>query len=448
MSQLAPTETQNIIRDLGDGLILRRARADDAEQIITLNKEIFAQRAADYVGHFLRDDWHICRTKDFTVVEDTSTGVLISSLCLIAQTWSYDGIEFPVGQPEFVLTRPEYRRRGLIRAQIEAVHEWSEQRGDLVQVITGIPYYYRQFGYEMGLEFGGWRAGSKAYAPKLKEGETEPFLVRPATEDDLPFITATAAYGQRRYLVSNTYSVEDWRYILSGWSEDEPMRNLLSIITTPDGEPVGFLEHQSWLRNDHQVVVPAYELKEVVSWLAVTPSVIRYLCAVGEELAAKSGQEFATFNFWLGPAHPVYEVAPTLLSRRWDPYAFYVRVPDLPRFIRHIAPVLEQRLAESIAVGHTGELRLSFYRSGLRLAFEQGKLVTAESWMPQPRPGDRGMAGFPDLTFLQLLFGYRTIEEMRYFYADCWYDGDEVGVLLNILFPRRVSQGVTWASDD
>ncbi|HKD74330.1 MAG TPA: GNAT family N-acetyltransferase, partial [Ktedonobacterales bacterium] len=340
MSQIAPTETQDIIRDLGDGLILRRATAADVEPLIALNKEIFGQRAPDFVRHFLSGDWPICTMKDFTVVEDTNAGAIVSSLCLIAQTWSYDGIEFGVGQPEFVLTRPEYRRRGLIRAQMEVVHEWSEQHGDFVQVITGIPYYYRQFGYEMGLAFGGFRVGSKAYVEKLKEGEAEPFLVRPATEDDLPFITATAAYGQHRYLVSNSFSIDDWRYILSGWSDEEPMRDLLRVITTPAGESVGFLAHHSWLRGVHQIAATAYELKAGVSWLAVTPGVIRYLCAFGEELGAKSQQECATFNFWLGPAHPVYEVAPTLLSRKWDPYAFYVRVPDLPRFVHHIAPEL------------------------------------------------------------------------------------------------------------
>ena len=37
------------------------------------------------------------------------------------QTWTYGGVPFEVGRPELVATHPDYRRRGLVRAQFEAV---------------------------------------------------------------------------------------------------------------------------------------------------------------------------------------------------------------------------------------------------------------------------------------------------------------------------------------
>ena len=40
----------------------------------------------------------------------------------------------------------------LSRIQFEEVHKWSAERGETVQAITGIPFYYRQFGYEMALD--------------------------------------------------------------------------------------------------------------------------------------------------------------------------------------------------------------------------------------------------------------------------------------------------------
>src|SRR3712207_8258859 len=51
-----------------------------------------------------------------------------------------------------------------------------------------LPIYYRQFEYEMALELGGGRTGYLPHMPKLKEGETEPYHIRPATEADLPFM--------------------------------------------------------------------------------------------------------------------------------------------------------------------------------------------------------------------------------------------------------------------
>ncbi len=49
---------------------------------------------------------------DFTIVEDTQTGEIVSSCCLISQTWAYEGIPFKVGRPELVGTKKDYRRKG------------------------------------------------------------------------------------------------------------------------------------------------------------------------------------------------------------------------------------------------------------------------------------------------------------------------------------------------
>ena len=63
--------------------------------------------------------------------------------------------------------------------------------------------------------------------------------------------------------------------------------------------------------------------------------------------------------------------------------------------------------------------------------------MTIESWMPCHE--DQGNAAFPDLSFLQLVFGYRSFEELEQSYADCSYKDDERRVLLNTLFPKKAS---------
>jgi hypothetical protein len=171
--------------------------------------------------------------------------------------------------------------------------------------------------------------------------------------------------------------------------------------------------------------------------VAVTPSVIRYLHTVGEAYATRDQGGFGAFGFWLGRTHPVYEAIPNRLPHTRPLYAWYLRVPDLPGFIRHVAPALERRLATSVVAGYTGEVKLSFYRSGLRLVFQQGSLRASEAW--QPTPSERGTAAFPDLTFLQLVFGYRTLEELRYAFADCWVEHDDTQAVLEALFPRQDS---------
>ena len=90
---------------------------------------------------------------DFAVVEDTSRPArpIVACTCYWNQRWSYGGIAFGLGRPEYVATLPEYRNRGLIRMLFEMIHARSADRGDSVQAITGIRYYYRQFGYEYAL---------------------------------------------------------------------------------------------------------------------------------------------------------------------------------------------------------------------------------------------------------------------------------------------------------
>jgi hypothetical protein len=67
---------------------------------------------------------------------------------------------------------------------------------------------------------------------------------------------------------------------------------------------------------------------------------------------------------------------------------------------------------------------------GFKLNIEQGK-ITAELWTPE----DDARAMFAPYTFLQLLFGRRTLSDLRYMYPDCWA-GDEAAAIFEALFPR------------
>lgn len=440
-----------ILRDLGDGLILRRATLNDSQDLVAFNARIHSEaedgRPNDYVGAWTRDLVEIPHPTfsvgDFTIVEDTHKGEIVSSMNLISQTWSYSGVEFKVGRPELVGTHPDYRKRGLVRAQFEVIHQWSAERGELLQAITGIPYYYRLFGYEMALNLGGGRAGYKPLVPKLKEGETEPYYLRPATEGDLAFIADLYQQGCWRSLVSCLRDGATWRYELLGRSKDNVNRSDLCVIETPDGETVGFLAHPPYTWGA-MMAATAYELTPGVSWAAVTPSAIRYLQKIYEVLLPEEGEkdEFGAFGFWLGTEHPVYQVIADKLPRVRQPYAWYLRVPDLPAFLHIIIPVLEDRLAVSPMSGHSGELKISFYSSGVRLVFEAGQIKNVESWNPTPQ-GHSGDAAFPDLTFLQLVFGYRSLEELHYAFVDCFAGHDTARALLNSLFPKQPSN--VWA---
>ena len=74
----------------------------------------------------------------------------------------------------------------------------------------------------------------------------------------------------------------------------------------------------------------------------------------------------------------------------------------------------------------------------MRLAFADGKL-TAESWR-RPIAGERQHATFPPLVFLQLLFGHRSLDELRYAFPDIRVGRGEIAGLLEALFPKPTSR--------
>jgi hypothetical protein len=174
-----------------------------------------------------------------------------------------------------------------------------------------------------------------------------------------------------------------------------------------------------------------------VRWATVTPSVLRYLGRRGQEYAERDKKdEFGAFMLGLGTAHPVYDIIEGQIPSKPRPYCFYIRVPDIPAFLRQIAPVLESRLVGSAFQGHTGELKINSYRSAFRIAFTEGKL-TAEPYTPAHQ--EDGDLFFPNLTFLHLLFAHRELEEIMHIYTDCYARNDEASALAKTLFPRRDS---------
>jgi hypothetical protein len=440
--------SKNIIQELDGGLILRRSSFEDREALAKFNGTIHADPGEDFSEHAANDVRILLSGQhptfnggDFTIVEDPKTGQIVSSLCLIDQTWSYDGIEFEVGRPELVGTHQDYRRRGLVRQQFETVHQWSAERGQKLQAITGIPWYYRQFGYEMAVNLGGSRRGYLPNIPALEEDQQEPYRFRPVQEEDIPFVTKLYNHGRKRQLLSCVRNEKTWYYELIFRPQQVDQHFDMQIIENLMGQSVGYLLLRRGIFGG-QLFLQGFEMMEGLSWFEAAHCVLRKLEQIGKDYAQikstpEKPVEMNVLVFNLGEDHPVYHVIPHRIPLKYDPYAFYIRVPDLPDFLTLISPVLEERLAQSYMAGHNGELKLNFFTSGVSLNFERGKLIDVQAW---ENPGfEKSSANFPNLTFLQLLFGYRDVQQLEDAYADLYFRQEDAKILLNSLFPRKPS---------
>jgi hypothetical protein len=439
------TASTGIIEDLGDGLVIRHAQMADREPLADLNavadgpvghpNEDLRQRTLEMVS----SDNPVVGLHYLMLVEDLKTGRLVSSLCLLPHTWSFDGVEFEVGRIESVNTAHEYRNRGLIRKQLNVVHNWSRARGDHVNVIFGMPYFYRQFGYEMALELGGSR--KMAIDALEKIDDTGSYIVRNAGEQDLEFITRTYEASRSRYLIANRYGIEQWRDRL--FTQRGSRKS--AIVETPAGEPVGFLVYDGKVQ-DHSLSVYMFEADSRVSSSELSRYVLNYLEHEGwRHVSAQepnSPSSRRTVEWILGTNHLIYGSMGDMLHAGRSQSVSYVRVADLPGFILHIASPLNRRIAESVAAGYSGDINLSFYTGGLTMRFEEGKLVSAAPWGPSIETGwsDEGWnARFPGLTFLQLLFGFRSVDDLLHAFPDASIDSSSTREVLNALFPTKPS---------
>ncbi len=433
-------------RDVGDGLRLRSATVADGEPLAAFNSmvhggppEIPDVQAAIWTRDLLRGDHPTSPVSDHAIVEEIETGRIVSSCLLISQRWTYGGIPFEVGRPELVGTDPDYRGRGLIGRLLDVIHRRSEERGQVMQALTGIPNFYRRFGYEPALIVSPPRTGYPTSIDELPEDAEEPVRFRPVTEDDLPFVVEMYERSTRRSLVATVRDEALWRY---EWTARDPGSDYvhdLQVIQTPDGVRIGLIAHLKQLRGG-ALYANLVELGEGVAWTDVTGPVLRFLRSAGEAIAARAGERLRSVGFDLPWTHPFLRLASSQLSPERRAFSWDVRVPDLAAFVRHVAPVLERRLAASDFAGYTGDLPITFYRSGLRLGFAGGRLVSIEPWLPDPVWQTE--AAFPGQSFLYLVFGSRSIEQLEVAFPDCQIRSDVTRALIETLFP--VSPSVVW----
>ena len=347
--------------DLGNGLVRRWSTVADQEKIAQCLGTVFRPspdaplnvRVMDESRIMMSGAYPFMGPGDFALVEDASHPdcPVVACTCYWRHTWTYGGIPFGVGRPEMVATLPAYRNRGLVRALFEMFHARSTARGDLVQAITGIPHFYRQFGYEYVLDLGGDRFVEASAIPERKDDAPEPYQWRVATADDVPHLTALYNQGRSQSLIWHEAGDSYWHAHATSWDDPavqgkDPTQiglfGRLYMIVDAAGAVCGYVLPLT-RRRAKTLWVFALQLYPTVSWPAVMPSLLRLLRAHGEQTPAiiADAKPFSEIGFNLGRVHPAYTaMGETLAARCEQPYAWYLRVADIPGFLRHITPCL------------------------------------------------------------------------------------------------------------
>ena len=416
---MANSEGTSYRQSLGDGLVLRTAADErDVERVAEFNGTVHEPGVASMTRHLFFHHPNI-QWEDLIFVEDERSGQVVSSLCLIPWTWRYETVNIPAGEMGIVGTLEAFRRRGLIRAQVDTLKRRLRQRGCLLSHIQGIPYYYRQFGYEYALPLEGGLRLETRHVPDPPE---KPFEFHPVTIDDLPILARLYDEATRDLAISTVRDKATWQYLLTHARGTQTEQDAW-LIHDAHGGVVGYM------------CVPLHHFGQELVVSEVSRLGFEAALAVlnhAKELATEHDRPGIRLNL---PANcTLMCLARSLGAHDLGTYAWQIHVPDTAALLRALTPVLERRIAESPFAGMTREVRLNLYRETIALRFETGSLTEVANL----GSGGDGMASFPPPQFIPLVLGHRTVEELHQSHPDV-HVAPAWRLLVDTLFPKAAS---------
>jgi hypothetical protein len=430
--------------DLGDGYTLRWGTPADAEGYANLAARSFKknhsepdnQIVANYARDLLSGTHPLCPSERVAVVVDANNHV-VAAAALMDQPLMYAGIPLAVGRPEIVVSDTAVRKRGFIRQIMRWLHAKSAENGDIAQAITGIEYYYKQFGYEWMIDFPGGAKVVFAQLPALTS-DAPSVTLRAVTTSELPQFIAMYDIDRQRpnVLVTTPLSAEYLAFTMAQSVSSEG--NLPYFIVDQHDHVIGYLliGKCCW---QGEMDVRGLGLVPGIIWRDYLIPIMHALLTIIPVLHKKPGQEVVTTaDLMLDTNHVIHPLLKSYLPHTAaDLYVWYIRVADLVPLLQKIAPVLDTRLAQSAFAGYSGTKHVSFFRGGIALTWQQGQLTNVCHWQPPVEFG-KAEAYYPPGIMAQQIFGWRSLSELRTLGPDIDAD-NETSQLLEILFPKTPS---------
>ena len=360
------------------------------------------------------------RPGDFIYIEDEATQQIVSSLGLLPWRWRFDEIELKLGEMAIVGTLPTYRNHGLVRTLVNHLKEMLAEGEYDLSHLGGIPYFYRQFGYEYALPLEGYWHLPLYHIPSAAENAPA-YTFRDATADDIPTLMEMYEVATRDLNICTVREAAVWRYQIEHPGETDSGAYAL-LMVDPSGQVAGYVRIKRFGVGSGLIVCEAsqFAFRDV-------PALFRRL----KEIAVERGKD-TYIRFALPPCAVLIQAAKAWGAQFDGYYAWQVHIPDVARLLRTMIPLFERRLAASPFAGLTQKIRINLYRQAYEMVLENGMITAVNAMGFQDWAG---MICIPPDAFTQLVMGYRTAEELRDIFPDMMAWGESRN-LLAVLFPK------------
>lgn len=340
-------------------------------------------------------------------------GKIVSTLCLLSWRWRYEGVELKAGEMGIVGTDAAYRGKGLSRQLAQHHHQLLDAGEYDLSHIQGIPYFYRQFGYEYAIPLEGGHHVHPHTLPDMPDG----FQTRRATADDIPALQSLYDEAAQDLTISAVREADHWHYLLGPANKTETASDFWLVIE--DERPVAYWRVGHYGFGEGLIVNEVSRLPQ-----RMHPGV---LAACKTLMGDKP---YVRLN--IPRSHPLVATARGFGAQDRGTYAWQIMIPDVGRLLRKLVPVFERRIAASAFAGMTRPFVINLYRRAYELRFENGTVTAVESL---GFADERGDLFTPPNMFTPLVFGYRSREEIQALYPD-FNAGGENQALVDVLFPK------------
>ena len=400
---------------LDDNLIIRACHTEEEiERVATLNGEIHGTTEGEAVRRWLMEGHPQIRPEGWLFVNDEETGEAVATLSLMPLTWRYGSVSLPVAELGFVATRPSYRQQGLQRALSAAFDRIALANGYPLAAIEGIPFFYRQFGYEYALPL--FDSLFNWQLDQIPTGASAGLSIRPAELADVPALTEFYHQHTAPLTITTERSEAMWRYLVR--APEETFFRMQLYMQEQDGQIIGYLglAPSGWA-NRLTVIELSADRQDCI---------LAALRFAGEQ--AQAGQ-YEAVGLQLPANHPACVLSRYRGIKEERPYGWQIKVLDTIRFLEIVAPTLDERLAASPLRGITEELIVNLYRERVALRIENGRVI---SFSPPPE-AERDVSISP-LAATQLWMGWKSFAALDDWHQDAWAK-NEKRHLLDVLFP-------------
>ena len=333
-----------------DGSTIRLADVDDLGRISRLTGDsIHPETVAEI--------WALAAQSTTPLMVVELDGAVVSTMAVFTGSLDVGGTRLRFCQPEFVSTKPGMRNRGFVARLMAVLHDSALVAGIPISLLSGLEYFYRQFGYSYAiLEHG------RHILTETPSSVDEAWSCRRATADDIVAMDALQDSVQRHVDVTVSSTGDRWRWLMA-----------LDHYQLVVAEKHDRIEAMARVYVDEDGI----ELSETAARsVPAADAVLSHVRSDGD------GRRITVPDRPGGGSRFLDRRSEIVVERD----AFYVRPSSSDLLIEAMVPAFNDRLARSSFASWTGPLPISMYTSGLELSINDGVISRITPFNPESAP--------------------------------------------------------------